>query len=120
MTKDNQKALSLSSTKKLEPMFGGKHSLITEADEYKQNYIVHRINMPSIEVTEKIRDFIEMAMIDGKKFVRVGEHTLMVNSISGIDPLPRKREPRDKDEFMTPDGKYWYNKRTKTKRLIER
>lgn len=118
MTSENQKALSLSSTKKLKPVQGG-FGLITEKDEFGQNYIVHRINLPSLEVNEKVRNFIEMAMVEGKKFIRVGEHTVMVNAVSGIDPLPRKYKPLLPDEVRSPDGKTIFNKKTGKTRPVE-
>jgi hypothetical protein len=91
MSNDNQKALSHISKDKLKPTIGG-FSLLTEDDIYKQNYLVSRINQVSIEVTQEIRNFIEQAMGAGKKYVRVCEHTLMINSISGIDPMPKKHK----------------------------
>ena len=88
MSSNNQKALLLTTENRLKPVLGG-FSLIPVSKRFEQNYIVHRINLPSIEVTNKMRDFIEQSMSEGKRFARVGNHTIMINSISGIDPLPR-------------------------------
>lgn len=118
MTKDNQKALSLiTKTKLLEPTKGG-FSLIPETNEFEQNYVVHRINLPSIEVTSKMRVFVEQAMEAGKRFVRIGDHTVMVNSISGIDPLKKKYKPLGISQMITPDGKHIFDKKTGKKYKI--
>lgn len=89
---DQNKALSPMTQARLNPSMGG-FSLIPVSEEYEQNYIVHRVNLPSIEITEKTRDVIEATMAQAKRFVRVGQHTIMINSISGIDPMPRKHNP---------------------------
>jgi len=116
MSQENQKALSLTTRNKyLSPTQGG-YSLLTSSNEYDQNYVVHRINLPSIEVNAKMRQFIEEAMGSGKKFVRIGDHTVMVNSISGIDPMKRKYKPLGIQELYHPDGVHIVNKVTGEKR----
>lgn len=86
------KALSLTTKKNLPPR-GDGFSLIAVENEFEQNYKLYRINLPPIEIESGMRDFVEQAMGSSKKFVRVGDHTIMVNSIAGIDPLKKKYKP---------------------------
>jgi len=68
-----------------------KYSLIPVTKEYDtKNFILHRVKLPSIEITSRTRDSIENAMALGSNFIRVGDHTIMINSIAGIDPLSVK------------------------------
>lgn len=53
-----------------------------------QKYRINRIKLLPIRVTEKTRDQILMAMDEGKTYVQLGKITLMINSISSIDPYP--------------------------------
>jgi type II secretory pathway component PulC len=80
MEDNNPKALSLSINQ-------NSWNLIPEEDINNQNYLLHRINLESIKINEKIRDYILRVMNEGKKFVQIGNHTVMVNSIQGIDPI---------------------------------
>ena len=91
MTADlaNPKSVTFQLSKPIE----GKFSLVPVGREYDKNLILHRIKLPSIEITSNIRDGIEEAMSRGRLFVRVGDHTIMINSIAGIDPLPIKKRP---------------------------
>lgn len=59
-------------------------------DKDGQLYMLHRINLPSIKINGTTRNAVLLEMGEGKKFVQLGEHTVMVNSISGIDPIGRK------------------------------
>lgn len=58
-----------------------------------KKYIVHRINIDSIQINEEERDFLVSALASStKKFVQVGEHTIVLSSITGIDPIQEKAE----------------------------
>jgi len=76
-------------------------SLIKESKKYKQNYIMHRINLKPIEIDEKIRDMVLEFMNSGKKFIQIDNHTIMLNSISSIDPLPIIPEPSEEVKKIT-------------------
>lgn len=95
MINDNPKALSV--TTKSELPETGDLSLITEKDKYKQNYLLSRVKLPSIEITEGMRNAVEIAMNDGKKFIRLNDYTIMINSIAGIDPLLVKKPRKEFD-----------------------
>ena len=69
----------------------GGWSLIPDHLKDQQNYRISRINLPSIRITEKTRDQVLMAMNEGKKYVQLGQITLMINTITTIDPYPLKR-----------------------------
>lgn len=68
-------------------------SLIKPSKEFNQNYTVHRIGLSSLEIDQKVRDTMLEFMNQGKKFIQVDDHTIMLNSISSIEPLPIKPKP---------------------------
>lgn len=78
------------------------YSLVPMSKRDNQRYVLSRINLPSIEITREMKLFIERSMDEGKKFVKIGDFTIMVNAIAGIDPVPKspyKRfNPADWDE----------------------
>lgn len=86
----NQKSLLLEKTDYRDPQTSGAISLIKNADDLKQNYIVYRVKLKPIEVSVRGRDEILKSMISGKRFIQLGEYTIMVNTISSIEPLKVK------------------------------
>jgi len=87
---ENQKSLSLAKTNYRDPQTEGAISLIKNADDLKQNYIVYRVKLKSIEVSNRGRDEILKSMASGQRFIQLGEYTIMVNTISSIEPLKVK------------------------------
>lgn len=85
----------------------GQHSLVPEQKEYEQNYILHRVKLGPIEISEVTRDGVLEAMKRGDRFVQLGDYTVMVNSITGIDPLPIKRKPSDISELPEISQEEW-------------
>ena len=59
-----------------------------------QEYRIMRIKLSEIRITEKTRDQILMAMDGGKLYVQLDKITLMVNTISAIEPYPLKNQGR--------------------------
>lgn len=86
---ENQKSLQLAS-KFSKPRTNGALSFILREKEYEQNYVLHRIKLPPIEISKSSRDEILKRMDSGKTFVQLGDCTVMINTIASIDPLPRK------------------------------
>jgi len=87
MNKDlvNQKSLLLRLTS------DGNYSLVP-VGYGGQRYRISRVKLAQISVTEKTRDQILIAMDQGKTYVQLDKITLMVNSISSIDPYPYMAE----------------------------
>lgn len=85
------------------PAFGERMSLIRPSKEYSQNYVVYRVNLKAIEIDLQTRDIVLNLMNQGKKFVQVDDHTIMLNSISAIEPMPLKKKP-EKGHY---DGDLW-------------
>lgn len=86
---EDQKSLSLRSE------FIGNHtenaiSLIRKSDEFNQNYVIYRVKLKPIEVSESVRDSILRSMDSGKTYVQIGGITLMINTIASIEPIPLK------------------------------
>ena len=87
---ENQQSLTVKSDEiACSPRADYSISLIPKSKEFEQNFICYRINLRSLEITEKSRDSIEQALSSGKKFLRLGGVTLMLNSISSIEPMSR-------------------------------
>jgi hypothetical protein len=90
-----EKAISaLSKPSEYLPAFAERMSLVKRSKEFSQNYVVHRIGLTSIEIDQKVRDAILELMNQGKKFIQVDDFTIMLNSISAIEPMPIKIKPK--------------------------
>ena len=74
----------------------GDFQIIPKSAEFEQNYIIARVKLPSIRVTERIRDQILLAMDANVKYVQIDKITLMLNTIADISPLPIKKGKNDK------------------------
>lgn len=86
---EDQKSLSLRSE------FIASHtenaiSLIRKSDEFNQNYVIYRVKLKPIEVSEAVRGSILRSMDSGKTYVQIGGITLMINTIASIEPIPLK------------------------------
>lgn len=80
------------------PAMADRMSLVKESKKYSQNYVIYRIGLKPIEVDQTVRDAILELMMQNKKFIQIDEYTIMINSISSIEPLPIKKP--------TPCGEY--------------
>lgn len=69
------------------------YNLIPEGGEYEQTYTLRRINLEPISITGKMRNAILQAMSEGSRFAQIGEFTIMLNSISSIEPRKLKIKP---------------------------
>ena len=69
----------------------GAISIVPKEKEYKQNYILYRVKMHPVVISKETRDDILKAMVDDRKFIQAGEVTIMLNSITAIEPA-RKRD----------------------------
>jgi hypothetical protein len=70
-----------------EPRREGSYSLIPEDRIFGKNYIVYRVKLPPLEVTEETRNDILRGLGGNKKYVQIGDCTVMINSIASIEPL---------------------------------
>lgn len=99
-----EKALSpLSKPSEYLSSFAERMSLIRRPKEFSQNYVVYRVNLKALEIDQQTRDMILSLMNQGKKFVQIDDYTIMLNSISAIEPMPLKTPP-EKGRF---DGDVW-------------
>lgn len=69
------------------------YNLVPQGGEYEQTYVLRRINLEPINITGKMRDAILQAMAKGSRFAQIGEFTVMLNSISAIEPKKLKIKP---------------------------
>ena len=90
----DQKSLTLANQNFKTPQVNGSISLVKEKDSYEKNYILHRIKLDPIEVSSRGRDAVLKSLDSGKRFVQLGEYTIMLNTISSIEPLPMISEKR--------------------------
>ena len=89
---EDQKSLSLAKIIYRTPQVGGAISLVKEEDNFNQNYIIHRVKLDPIEVSSRGRDEVLKALSGGSRFVQLGEYTIMVNTITSIEPLYMKNK----------------------------
>lgn len=68
-------------------------SLIPISKQFDQCYQINRVKQSSIYVSEDARNKVLDSLSSGKMFVQIGKYTVMLNTISSIEPLPL----RDKD-----------------------
>ena len=68
--------------------------------KWKKKYLLKRIDEEDIEIPKQTRDKILEALASGKRFVQVGEYTIMLNAIKSIDPYwpPYNIPPKPKGE----------------------
>ena len=91
---ENQKSLSLKS-EFINARIENAISLIRKSEEFEQCYVIYRVKLNPIEVSEQVRDMIINAMDAGKVYVQLGGITLMVNTIASIEPIPLKNKERE-------------------------
>lgn len=79
--------------------------------KWQPRYIIKRIGEDSIEIDKPTRDAILSQLGAGGKFVQIGEHTLMLNGMKGIDPKwgDKNIPPRPMPKFVYDGLKidYW-------------
>lgn len=54
------------------------------------NFLIKRIDESPIMISREVRDLILGSLAKGDRFIQVGEHTVMLNAIRGIDPTTKK------------------------------
>lgn len=54
--------------------------------EWREKFILKRINADDLTITLEDRNALIGAMNDGGRFVQLGKYTIMVNTISAIEP----------------------------------
>ena len=69
--------------------------------KWKPKYILKRIGEENIYISQLTRDGMLNQLAEGKKYVQIGEFTIMLNAIKSIDPLwqPNNTPPRPKPMF---------------------
>lgn len=90
---NTQNSLSLK-YKFIPPQRNNSISLIPQEKEFDQCYIVYRVNLKSLEITQKTRDNILAGLSENKKYIQIDEMTIMLNSISSIEPLNKKDQAK--------------------------
>jgi len=90
---ENQKSLQLAS-EFTKPKYKNATSLIPKHKKYEQNYIVYRVKLNPIEVSEDTRDDILEALNANRSFIQIGKITVMLNSIASIEPMSKKKKPK--------------------------
>jgi hypothetical protein len=93
--------LSLSTHEEYAETNSGGISLVPASKQFDQVYRITRIKLNYIFVTKEARDMILEAMAKGKFFVQIADYTLMVNTITSIEPMPlRDKELHEKHQQM--------------------
>ena len=94
--------LSLQKFNFVSPRGDNSISLINPENEFNQNYVVYRVKLKNLEITQKTRDGILEALNNDKKFIQIADITVMLNAISSIEPLPleSKQEAEEKKERL--------------------
>lgn len=87
----DQKSLSLSS-KYAETMDSEAISLVPKEKQFDQCYVVHRINLKKLFVSEQTAKMIIGSISEGKKFISLGGIFFMLNTIASIEPLPLRNK----------------------------
>lgn len=93
---NNHQSLSLAKTNFRSPQTSGAISLVKTQDNLNQNYIIYRVKLTPIEVSEAGRNLVLKSLNDKKRFVQIGDYTIMINTISSIEPLPVKKKQMHK------------------------
>lgn len=50
-------------------------------------FILYRIGLDPLEINQNTRNVILKAMSESKRFIQIGNYTIMINSINGIEPI---------------------------------
>lgn len=86
-------------------------SALSIPNEWKEHFLIKRIEEEDIRVTLEERNAILQALTNGSRFVQIGKYTLMVNSIKSIDPvyepdnIPPRPSPKELEAQLV-EGKY--------------
>lgn len=84
MQDGNQPArLTSSKIKHLNPGY----SLKDIPPQWRPKYVLKRVSGDDLEIGIETRDRILESLQQGKRFVQIGEHTIMLNAINAIDPF---------------------------------
>lgn len=74
-------------------------SLIPKSKQFDQCFKINRVKQSSLFVSEDARNKVLEELNLGKMFVQIGQYTIMLNTISSIEPLPlRDRTAWKKEE----------------------
>lgn len=87
---ESQKSLTSTSEKYADLDYANAISLVPESKQFEQCYAINRIKLQTVCVSEVARDKVLEALSSGKMFVQIGNYTIMLNTISSIEPLPIK------------------------------
>ncbi len=64
----------------------GQKSPLSIPSKWRERFVIKRIKEEDIFISLETRNAILSAMEKGQNFVQVGKYTLMINSISSINP----------------------------------
>lgn len=97
---DSQK-LSTQVSRFTKPQIENAKSLIVREKEFDQNYVIYRVKLQPLEVSKTTRNIVLEAMNANKTYIQIDEYTIMINSISAIEPLQIKdKETWEKHQQM--------------------
>jgi len=67
--------------------------------KWRPKYLLKRIGEEDIVIPWETRNMIIRALADGKRFVQIGEFTIMLNSIKSVDPYWSEHNIPPKPKF---------------------
>jgi hypothetical protein len=74
-----------------EPRKRGRISIIPIEKKYEKNFVITRFgDLREIEISQELKNDIDNALMSGGglKAVVVGDYTIVLSTISGIEPMP--------------------------------
>jgi hypothetical protein len=98
---DQRLSLSIPKEEYAPSTYGDGISLVPKSKQFDQVYRVTRVKLNHIFVTKETRDMVLEAITKGKFFVQIADYTIMVNTITSIEPMPmRDKETWEKHQEM--------------------
>lgn len=88
----NQKLALQDCNKFTKPQFVNSISLIPLKKEFNQNYIIFRVKLTAIEISQETRNDLLKALSKSKRFMQIDDYTIMLNAIASIEPLSLKNK----------------------------
>lgn len=84
-----------------ESTYGDGISLVPVSKQFDQVYKIFRVKLNPIYITEETRNLVLQSLSQGKMFVQIGEYTIMLNTITSIEPTEKRdREAWERTQEM--------------------
>ena len=76
-------------------------SLVPKSKQFEEVYRVTRVKLSPLFITKETRNTVLKAITQGKFFVQIADYTVMINTITSIEPMAvRDKETWKKYEAM--------------------